>query len=120
MRHDRRLWVRVAAWSLAGLTAAVPVAVLVLLALNASRVGSAWLVSDAILAMAIGLGAALGQLIISRRPGNAVGWLLGLIGPSLAASMFTEHYALHGLAIVHARHGPAVLRASLPAARLAG
>jgi hypothetical protein len=114
MRHDGRTWGRAAAWSLGGLTLLELAALLVLLALNASRVGAARLISDALLAVAIGLGAAVGQLIISRRPRNAVGWLLGLAGLSLAASMFTEQYALQGLAIVHARHGPAVIQASLP------
>jgi len=108
------------AWALAGLTAGVLVALLVLLALNARRVGPAKLAADALLVVAIGVGTAFGLLIISRRPGNAIGWLLGLIALCLAASMFTEQYALHGLAIVHARHGPVVFRASLPAARLAG
>jgi len=108
------------AWPLAGLTVAVLVALLVLFALNASRVGAPRLASDAILAVAIGVGTAFGLLIISRRPGNAIGWLLGLIALSLAASMLTEQYALHGLAVVHARRGLAVVRASLPAAPLAG
>jgi hypothetical protein len=120
VRHDRRTWSRAAAWSLGGLTLLELAAVVVLLALNASRAGAARLFSDAILAVAIGLGAALGQLIIGRRPRNAVGWLLGLAGLSLAASMFTEQYALLGLAVVRTRPGPAVIQASLPAARLAG
>jgi len=76
----------VLAWPLAGLTAAVLVTVLVLLGLNARRVGPPGLASDAILAVAIGVGAAVGQLIIGRRPRNAIGWLLGLIALSLAAS----------------------------------
>jgi hypothetical protein len=54
---------------------------------------------------------ATGQLIISRLPGNVIGWLLGLIELSLAASMFTDQYALYGLATAPG---------SLPAARTAG
>jgi hypothetical protein len=41
VRHDRRTWGRAAAWSLGGLTLLELAAVLVLLALNASRVGAA-------------------------------------------------------------------------------
>jgi hypothetical protein len=50
-------------------------------------------------------------LIGSRVPRNAIGWLLGLIGLSLAFTMLTEQYALRGLAVAPG---------SLPAARLAG
>jgi hypothetical protein len=57
------------------------------------------------------VGVATGQLIIRRLPGNAIGWLLGLIELSLAASMFTDQYALYGLATAPG---------SLPAARTAG
>jgi hypothetical protein len=52
-----------------------------------------------------------GRLITSRRPGNAVGWLLGLIGVSVATSTFAEQYALYGLATA---------RGSVPGARLVG
>ncbi len=55
--------------------------------------------------------AGVGRLITSRVPGNAIGWLLGLIGLSVATSTFTEQYALYGLATA---------RGSVPAARLAG
>ena len=120
MRHNTRYWVRAVAYALTGLTAAVLVALLVLLGLNSSRESAIELTSDAILAVAIGIGAGLGQLIISRRPRNAIGWLLGLAGLSLACSMFTEQYALHGLSIAHARHGAVIIHASLPVARLAG
>jgi hypothetical protein len=111
MRHDARRRVRVAAWPLAGLTACALVPALVLAALNASRLGTVRTGSDVLLAVAVGVGVATGQLIISRRPGNAIGWLLGLIELSLAASMFTDQYALYGLATAPG---------SLPAARTAG
>ena len=42
---------------------------------------------------------------------NAIGWLLGLVGLSLAVTMLTEQYALYGLATAPG---------SVPAARLAG
>jgi hypothetical protein len=111
MRHDARRWVRVAAWPLAGLTACALVPALVLAALNASRLGTVRTGSDVLLAVAVGVGVATGQLIISRLPGNVIGWLLGLIELSLAASMFTDQYALYGLATAPG---------SLPAARTAG
>jgi hypothetical protein len=111
MRHDARRWTRAAAWLLAGLTAAVLVAMPVLLTLNASRVDPVRIGADALLAVAVGVGVATSQLIISRRPGNAIGWLLGLIGLALAASMFFDQYALYGLGTAPG---------SLPAARAAG
>jgi hypothetical protein len=111
MGHDARRWVRVAAWPLAGFTACVLVAALVLAALNASRLGTVRTGADVVLAVGAGAGVATSQLIISRLPGNAIGWLLGLIELSLAASMFTDQYALYGLATASR---------SLPAARTAG
>jgi hypothetical protein len=111
MRHDARRWVRVAAWPLAGLTACALVPALVLAGLNAGRLGTVRTGADVLLAVAVAVGVATGQLIISRRPGNAIGWLLGLIELSLAASMFTDQYALYGLATAPG---------SLPAARTAG
>jgi hypothetical protein len=111
MGHDARRWVRVVAWPLAGFTACVLVAALVLAALNASRLGIVRTGADVVLAVGAGAGVATSQLIISRLPGNAIGWLLGLIELSLAGSMFTDQYALYGLATVSG---------SLPAARTAG
>jgi hypothetical protein len=55
--------------------------------------------------------AGTGCLIASRLPRNRIGWLLGLMGLSLAGAVLTEQYALYGLAT-----DPG----SLPAARLAG
>jgi hypothetical protein len=111
MGHDARRWVRVAAWPLAGFTACVLVAALVLAALNARWLGTVRTGADVVLAVAAGVGVTTSQLIISRRPGNAVGWLLGLIELSLAAAMFTDQYALYGLATAPG---------SLPAAQTAG
>ena len=55
--------------------------------------------------------AGTGRLIVSRLPGNAIGWLLGLVGLSLAVTMLTEQYAVYGLATAPG---------SVPAVRLAG
>jgi hypothetical protein len=101
----------VAAWPLAGFTACVLVAALVLAALNASWLGTVRTGADVVLAVAVGVGVATSQLIISRLRGNAIGWLLGLIELSLAVAMFTDQYALYGLATAPG---------SLPAAQTAG
>jgi len=50
-------------------------------------------------------------VITSRLPGNAIGWLLGLVGLSIATATFTEQYALYGLVTA---------RGSVPGAQLAG
>jgi hypothetical protein len=103
--------VRVAAWSVAGLTLLVLAAALVLLGLDAGRMAAGRIAFYAVAALTAVLYAGTGRLIATRVPGNAIGWLLGLIGLSLAAVMLTEQYALHGLAVAPG---------SLPAARLAG
>ena len=111
MRRDSRPWVRAAAWALAGFTALGLVAVLVLLGMNASVLDTGWLVANAIFVIAVGVCAGVGLLVARRLPGIVIGWLLSVIGLSLAASLLTEQYALYGLATA---------RGSVPAARLAG
>src|SRR5206468_11684715 len=69
----------------------------VLAALNTSRIGTAKVGLSAVLAAGVLLYAASGHLIASRRPDNAIGWLLGSISLSLAVSMFAEQYAVYGL-----------------------
>ena len=102
---------RVAAWSLTGCSVLVLVAALVLLGLNAGRVDTSRIGFYAVLAVAVVAYAGTGRLIASRLPGNVIGWLLGLIGLSLAAAMLTEQHALYGVATAPG---------SAPAARLAG
>jgi hypothetical protein len=111
VRHSYRHWVRVATWSVAGFTVLELVAALVVLGLNASRVGANRMGGDVILAVTVGVYAGAGFVITSRLPGNAIGWLLGLIGLSLATTLLMEQYALYGLATAPG---------SVPAARLAG
>ena len=96
---------------LAGLALLVLSAMLVLLGLNSARVDTGRIFANAILGIAVVAYTASGRLITSRRPGNAVGWLLGLIGISVAASTFAEQYALYGLASA---------RGSVPGARWVG
>ena len=111
MRRDARRWVRAAAWLLAGLTACVLVAMPVLLGLNASHIDAGRMFAVAVLAVAAVAYAGAGRVITSRLPGNAIGWLLGLVSLSIATATFAEQYALYGLVTA---------RGSVPAARLAG
>ena len=61
--------------------------------------------------MAIVLYAGTGHLLMVRRPGNAIGLLLALVGLLLGLEMLTEQYPLYGLVTAPG---------SLPAARLVG
>jgi signal transduction histidine kinase len=106
-----RRWADVVVWSLASLMVLVLVAALVLLGLNADRVGAGRVGTYVLLAVAVLVYAGTGRLIASRLPGSAIGWLLGLLGLSLAGCMLTEQFAVYGLATAPG---------SLPAARLAG
>jgi hypothetical protein len=111
VRQSSGRWIRVAAWSLAGATVLILAAALVLLGLNAKRMGLNRIAFDGTIELAVVVYAGVGRLIASRVPRNAIGWLLGLMGLSLAASVLTEQYALYGLATAPG---------SLLAARLAG
>jgi hypothetical protein len=82
--------------SLAGLTPLVLAAALTLLGLNVHLMAG-WLGFEAILAGAALLYAGTGWLITRRLPGNAIGWLLGVIGLLVAAEMLTEQYTIYGL-----------------------
>jgi hypothetical protein len=73
-------------------------AMLVLAALNTRRTGVSRLGLDAALSAAVLLYAASGRLIASRRPENAIGWLLASIGLALTISLVAEQYAVYGLA----------------------
>src|SRR5215469_8152594 len=109
--HGSGRWVRTAAWSLVGCTALILVAAMVLLGLNAKQMGPNRIAFDVTIGLAVAVYAGVGRLIASRVPGNAIGWLLALMGLSLGASVLAEQYALYGLATA---------LGSLPAARLAG
>ena len=85
------------AWVLAALAVLLLIPTLILLGLNARHVGAGRMFADVVLAVAAVAYAGAGRLITSRLPGNAIGWLLGLVGLSLAAATFTEQYALYGL-----------------------
>ena len=100
-----------APWSLAGFTMLVLAAALVLLGLDTSKMATDKIAIYGIAALAVVVYAGTGRLIASRVPGNTIGWLLGLIGLSLAATLLTEQYALRGLAVAPG---------SLPAARVVG
>jgi hypothetical protein len=102
---------RAATWTLAGLTALVFATALTLLALDARYIDVGKLVFEAVLAVAVVLYAGTGHLLMVRRPGNAIGLLLALVGLLLALEMLTEQYPLYGLVTAPG---------SLPAARLVG
>jgi hypothetical protein len=109
VRHGYR--VQAAAWVLACLDVLMLVALLVLLGLNSSRIGTSKTDAAASLAVAVVVCAGTGRLITSRLPGNAIGWLLGLIGLTVVSSLLAEQYAVYGLATAPR---------SLPAAKLVG
>ena len=100
----------VMSWSLTGLTPLVLAAALTILGFNADLM-TGWLGFEAALAAAALLYAGAGWLISRRLPGNAIGWLLGLIGLLVAAEMLTEQYTVYGLVTAPG---------SLPATHLAG
>ena len=82
---------------LAGFTVFVLVAALVLLGLNAGTFHPPQLGFEIVLAAAVLLYAGTGLLLTRRVPGNAIGWLLALIGLLLAGELLTEQYAVYGL-----------------------
>ena len=84
---------------------------LVLLGLDASQTDRYRIAIYVFSAVAVVVYAGTGHVIASRVPRNAIGWVLCLVGLSLAATMMTEQYALRGLVAAPG---------SLPAARLAG
>src|SRR3984957_1856729 len=102
---------RAASWTLAGLTALVFATALTLLGLDARYIDAGKLGFEAVLAVAVVLYAGTGHLLMVRRPGNAIGLLLALVGLLLALEMLTEQYPLYGLVTAPG---------SLPAARLVG
>jgi hypothetical protein len=96
---------------LAVLAVLLLVPTLVLLGLNARHMDAGRMFAVVVLAAAAVAYAGAGRVITSRLPGNAIGWLLGLVGLSIATATFTEQYALYGLVTA---------RGSVPAARMAG
>jgi hypothetical protein len=96
---------------LAALALLLLVPTLVLLGLNARHIDAGRMFAVVVLAAAAVAYAGAGRVITSRLPGNAIGWLLGLVGLSVATATFTEQYALYGLVTA---------RGSVPAARVAG
>ena len=90
--------IRAVAWSFAGLTGLVLAAALVLLGLNAPVVSASRIGAYGLAAAACLVYAGIGGLLAARVPRNVIGWLLGLTGFWLAASLFLEQYGLRGLA----------------------
>lgn len=88
----------VLAWSLAGLTVLTLAATLVLLGLDVRVISAGRILFYVLGTLALLLCTGIRRLIASRVPSNAIGWLLSMIGLMLAVSLFTEQYALRGLA----------------------
>jgi len=86
-----------AGWVLAVLAVLLLVPTLVLLGLNAGHIDGGRIFAVVVLALAAVAYAGAGRVITARQPGNAIGWLLGLVGLSVATATFTEQYALYGL-----------------------
>src|SRR5438876_4863596 len=87
------------AWSLGLLSLALAAAALLLLATDRSSLGVGDFkfvesVTSVVVRLAI---AALGALVISRRPENAVGWLIWAYGGLGLLDHFTTQYAIHTL-----------------------
>jgi signal transduction histidine kinase len=74
------------------------VACLVLLAMNTAFMDAGKILFDCIGTVAVVGFSAIGWLIASRLPSNAIGWLLCVTGVLLAGSLAAEQYALYGLA----------------------
>jgi hypothetical protein len=85
-----RVVIRRMSWLLAGLTVLALAAALILLGLNSGRLDPAELGFEVVLAAAVLLYTGTGRLITGRVPGNAIGWLLALIGLLLAGEILTE------------------------------
>ena len=93
----RRHPAQAAGWVLAVLAVLLLVPTLVLLGLNAGHMDGGRIFAVVVLALAAVAYAGAGRVITARQPGNAIGWLLGLVGLSVATATFTEQYALYGL-----------------------
>lgn len=102
--------VRLLSWLLTGLTPLVLAAALTMLGFNVHLMAG-WFGFETVLAGAALLYADAGWLITRRLPGNAIGWLLGVIGLLVAAELLTEQYTVYGLVTAPG---------SLPGASLAG
>ncbi len=80
------------AWSLCAVSLALLVAATILLVLRPTS--SEDLPSWLLILLALGYAAypTVGALVASRRPKNAIGWLLCIVGLTITSSIFTEQY----------------------------
>src|ERR671914_601565 len=94
-RLSRRVATRLA-WSLWALAVALTGLSLLLLTLNLSHPGTHvfdWWLGNALVV----IDATVGAIVASRRPENAVGWLLCLSGVAVGTSSFASQYAIYAL-----------------------
>jgi signal transduction histidine kinase len=92
------------AWTIASLCFALIAASLVLLYLNRVSTGSGAPgdLADIVPAVALGV---LGALIASRRPANAIGWMLLALATILGIAVVADHVALRALFVGVSPHG---------------
>src|SRR5215211_6065293 len=89
--------VRFVSWMVLPLTVVLIVGRIYLSILNGDVTGAAGVVVDAVLDL-VGLGfVALGLLVVHRRPGNLVGWIIAGVGVAAAASEFLQSYGVYAL-----------------------
>jgi signal transduction histidine kinase len=86
------------AWSLWGLSLALLGGGLVLTWLNRSTLNSDTATLYGVLVLASLGYSTVGSLIASRRPGNAIGWIFCVMAAGFAGTMFSQEYAVRGIA----------------------
>ena len=82
---------------MAGVAVALLAAALILLPLNARVMHGGETAAYAIVAVTVLIYAGVGTLLATRVPRNAIGWLLSVIGLSLATNAFLEQYGVRAL-----------------------
>jgi hypothetical protein len=88
---------RFVSWMALSVTVVLIVGRTYLSVLNSEAPGAAEFVVDAVLDL-LGLGfVALGVLVVNRRPGNPVGWIIAGVGLAAAASEFLQSYGVYTL-----------------------
>lgn len=94
----RTLTARRTAWSLWGLSLALLGGGLVLTWLNRSTLNSDVATLYGVLVLASLGYSTVGALIASRRPDNPIGWLFCVMAVGFAGTMFSQEYAVRGIA----------------------
>jgi hypothetical protein len=89
--------VRFGSWIVLSVTVVLIVGRIYLSILNGDMTEPAGVVADAVLDL-LGLGfVALGLLVVHRRPGNPVGWIIAGVGVAATAAEFLQSYGVYAL-----------------------